>query len=73
MATSKIKVFPNIVENGFSEISFGVFAVGEPSGKLFEIGLERREDGKRLLLQFTETKISLRSNRTGTWQVIWEK
>lgn len=73
MTTSKIKVFPNILANGISEINFDVYAVGEPSGKLFEIGLIRREDGKRLLLQFTETKLTLRSNHTGSWQTIWEK
>lgn len=73
MATSKIKFFPNILSDGISEINFGIYPVGEPSGKLFEIGILRREDGKRLLLQISETKISLLSNRTGVWQVIWEK
>lgn len=74
MATSTIKVHPNITgADGFSAIEFGVYPVSQQDGKLFEIGFTRREDGKRLLLIFTEQKILFRTNRNGIWETIWEK
>lgn len=51
MATSTIKVHPNIAgADAFSAIAFGVYPIGDSDGRLFEINLTRREDGKHLLV-----------------------
>lgn len=74
MATSVIKVRPNITgADAFSTIAFGVYPISQADGKLFEINLTRREDGKNLLVIFTEQKLLFRTNRNGIWETIWEK